>query len=80
MWSLREGTMFPITGSKEFAGLGSIWLLLTCGRRLMFTEVLYALGPLHVISFKFQTNVQGRYFRVEEIEVHRVLTGLPKVI
>lgn len=46
----------------------------------MFTEVLYALGPLHIISFKFQTNVQGRYFRVEEIEVHRDLTGLPKVI
>ena len=51
VWSLREGTEVPSTGSKASAGLGLIWLLLIRGRRLMFSEVLCALGPLHVISF-----------------------------
>lgn len=51
VWSLREGTVVPITGSKASAALGLIWLLLVCGRRLMFPEVLRALGPLHIVSF-----------------------------
>lgn len=46
----------------------------------MFTEVLNALGSFHIVLFKFQTNVQGRYFRVEEIEVQKNLTDLSKVM
>lgn len=55
VWSVRGGTIVPITGSKEVAGLGSIWLLSICGRRLMFVEDLYALDPFQMscnLSFK----------------------------
>lgn len=55
--SLMEETVVPVTAPKEFASLGSIQLLLLliCGKGLMFTEDLYALGPLHMssrLSFK----------------------------
>ena len=47
--------MVPAAGSKEFAGLSSVWLMLICGTRLVFSQDMSALGPLHMPShFSFK--------------------------